>query len=455
MDVRSRIVAISVLVATVAGPAAADEPNESSGPPGESEQIALNRDGAAAARWSSTSGALGAGLFGSEMGATLDLGIDFGGADYTMGFGARMRWLADSGFRRQDWDERSEWAGLLRYLTYSRSTATTRAALALGQLGGARLGNGAVIGGYSSALDVDHRRLGAELRIEGQRYGGEGVIDDLVAPRIAGLRGFVAGDRPIGRWQLGASLSGDLAAPTAANGSPAPVPMPGPIPDVDPTGDQTREVVPIAALDGAYRVRGQDGRVSGALHGDLVAVATLAVGAHLGLSAAAELAGAQVAASGEFRLGSDRYIANWFGPLYERDRRSLAGMSSQLEVARAGGLAGLGSAFELAISHPRIGEAQLSYAHQPGLGELLSARIVAPYWRAVQGALWTAGRRSSTGADTATWAMAAELRAPLRHRLYISAELARLYHRPGDAQGMTALWLATIAIGAAWQPDPP
>lgn len=82
------------------------------------------------AQQANASGSVGAGVFDSEPAAAVDIGFDVAGAEYAMGFGARLYWLASSGFREEDWDERSEWAGLLRYLTYVRDHSDVRASFA-------------------------------------------------------------------------------------------------------------------------------------------------------------------------------------------------------------------------------------------------------------------------------------------------------------------------------------
>jgi hypothetical protein len=376
----------------------------------------------------SAAAALGAGVFGASPAATLDIGMDVAAEHYAMGFGARLRWVMDEGFRDTDWDERSEWSGLLRYLTYVREHERVTATVAAGELGSATLGQGALIRGYASGLHVDHRHLGVELAVAGQRAGGELIIDDLVAPRIAGTRGHWHALGPRTRIELGVSLAADMSAPH---------------------GQGMTAIVPMAAVDGRAEVRDQ--RMSGAVHAQIAAISTMAAGLHLGLSGSMNVAGsARVTVRGEGHLGTDRYIPGWIGPLYEVDRRQLgqdmAGAAlTQLEVARAGGLGGLGALAELEVQAPGLGELALSYARRAGLADQVVARVTAPHARAVQAGLWLAAEVDDTTGPR-TWVVAAEVRARIRGRFFAAAEAARLV-RDQDA-ALAPLWHAGAAIGA-------
>ncbi len=382
------------------------------------------------------SGALGVGVFDAQPAAEMDLSADLSGRHYAIGFGARLRWLWDGGFRDKDWDERSEWANLLRYLTYVRNSDNeVRATFALGQLGGVQLGHGSVIDGYSTAIHLDHRRLGAELRVETQSYGLEGVIEAVVAPRVSGLRGYWY--RSVGRARLdiGAATIVDWSAPAGelATGSMA----------------RERDILPIAVIDGQARIDTDDRRFSGAVYSDLVALATSAVGLHFGTWLGADIDQVRLRLRGELQVGSDRYVAAWMGPLYERDRQVFRAMESQLSTARNGGLGGVGGVLEATAGHPAVGEMALSYRRRPGLGHSGWMRVSAPYFRDIQGALWVAAEMARP--DPA-WVVASEVRALLPRQLFVSAELARLYR--GDGVELERAWIASIALGTTYSPRP-
>lgn len=377
------------------------------------------------------SGALAAGVFDRRASTALDVGLDIAGEHYALGLGGRLRWLFGDGFRTRDWDERSEWANLVRYLNFARDHGRVAVAMAMGQLGGVRLGHGAVIDGYASGLDIDHRHLGLQLRIDSQKLAGELVIDDLVAPRIIGARGRWQWGRETRALSVGGSLITDLSAPT----------------DEAPDGAQ---VLPIADLEGKFQMATSDGRWLGALYGDLVAVTTMAAGAHVGLLARMRRYDAIVALRAEVRVGTDRYLPGYIGPLYELDRRpSLEPgsdpptMDSQLDIARQGGMGGFGSLFEVRVQVPGYGDLSAYYARRAGLADQLVLRINAPYLQPVQAAAWVA---AEVGAGAENWILASELRARVTGRFFAGAEVARMYRRVDGAPA--PVWMASASFGA-------
>lgn len=408
----------------------------------------------AGAQEASASGSLGGGLFGADAAATADVGVDVAGERYALGLGGRLRWVASEGVRTRDWDEPSEWATLVRYLVYARAFPAapgagpgqdTRISAALGPLGSARLGHGALIHGYTTGLDVDHRRLGAQVRVDGPGFGAEGLIDDVVAPRVAGARGYWQRHGAHQALSLGLSAAADFAAPRT-------VPATGP--GMDAPGRDS-EILPMVALDGSFGLhhgseRPGDWRLAGAVHAELAAISTVAAGLHLGLALEAELGLTRLSAEGALAVGTDGYAQGWVGPLYERDRVQLGedpGAATQLDRARAGGFGRVGSTFGLTGQRPGLGELELSYVQRPGVPDVMLARLAAPYFHAVQGALWAAVETRG-GAR----AMAMELRVRLPRRLFATVEAARLYRAAEDMTAppgaLAPWWLATLSVGA-------
>lgn len=409
--------------------------------------IVLAAPAVATAQEASASGALGAGMFGREAAASAEVGVDVSGEQYALGLGGRLRWVADEGVRTHDWDEPSEWATFVRYLMYTRVTPpgddSVKLVAAMGQLGNVGLGHGALIQGFTTGLDVDHRHLGAQLRVERGRFGVEGLLDDVIAPRVAGVRGY---------WQrrelhhglgLGVSTAADFAAPRT-------VAAPEPGMSVVETG-----FLPMVALDGSARLHDQSAtgeqRIAGTVHAELAAIGAVAAGLHLGLTLDGGLGDTRVAASGSLVVGTDGYVPGWVGPLYERDRVQLGetpGAASQLDRARAGGLGHLGSRFVLLGQHARLGELELAYAQRSGLPDLVTARLAAPYFREVQGALWGAAEVRGQAR-----VLALELRVRLPRSLFVTVETARLYRSAEEMSAppgaLAPWWQATMSLGAA------
>ncbi len=372
----------------------------------------LGAPGATWAQQSSVSGAMGAGVVGAESVAVFDLGLDVVGDSYALGLGGRVRVLGGGGVREEEWDEPSELARVVRYLTYVRDdTAGPRASFVAGELGGARLGEGSIIDGYSSGLDIDHRRLGAQLRVETARWSLDVMADDVVRTRLAGLRGGV---HILGGLIVGGSVAADLNAP-AMTGS---------------------GVLPIASTFIArdwFR-----GRLT--TYTEAVVVSTIAAGLHGGARLTVPLARERVTlrARAEVRLGSDRYIPGWIGPLYDLTRYG------RLDRAREGGMRGTSGMLEAGIELRELGQLDVSLRQRRGLSDLFSARFAVPYGRSLQAAA-SLVFEDLDGPDPRRFVVAAELRARLPARMYASFEMTHLYR---DAAGSAEpVWLASAAVG--------
>ena len=390
------------------------------------QEAGVEADGPGAAARATASGSLGAGTFAGEAASSVELGVDVAGDGYAIGVGATARWLAGDGFRDQDWDEASEWAGLVRYALYRWDDGDDGSAVsaALGELGGVTLGHGSLMDGFAGGLDADHGRVGAQLSAAAGRVAGELVLDDVIAPRIAGARVAVR----TGPAVLGASVAGDRIAPSAGES----------------------ETAGGFAVDAELGTGDPDDDTRGALHADLVRLTAGASGAHVGARGQLALSSRLlVGGRAELRAGSDRYLPGWIGPLYEHDRRELMSadgtMRGQLDAARAGGLAGLGTAAQLEVEVVDVASAALGYSGRAGLGDLFTARLSAPYRARVQAALWAAMSRRA-GA-TEAMALAAELRVRLSGRLFLRGEAARLY-READSGMLEPMWMAQASLGA-------
>jgi len=374
----------------------------------------------ASAQEASAAGSLGIGMFGHDPATTVDVGLDVTGDDYAFGLGARLRWLGGSGVRAEDWDQLSEVARLIRYLHLDRDEPV-QFSLAMGELGGVALGHGTIIGGYASGLDVDHGHLGAQLRGVWRDLGFEAVIDDVVAPRIIGTRASYR----LGAARIGAQAAVDVSAPEM---TPA------------MTLDMSKSsVVPIVGLDAEAGGVTDDDRLAGSLYADLIGELRTGAGLHLGAGGTVALgdSGARLGLRAEGRLGTGGYIPVWIGPLYERTR------GERLQRARAGGLGGAGGMVELSARADEVGTAAVSWATRPGLPDLVTAGLRAPYFRGVQAALWAAAELS--GPDRAH-GLSMEARVRLPRSMFAVLEGARLYRRR-DAV-FERIWIATASIGA-------
>jgi hypothetical protein len=376
------------------------------------------------------SAAMGAGVLGGDAATAVDVGLELAGEGYAVGVGGRLHYTAGGGLRTEDWDELSEILGIIRYALYDRRPPAGGIAIsaAAGELGDVRQGHGTVMAGYASGLSLDHGRFGAQVRAVHDALAAEVMIDDLVGPRIVGVR---AAADVSSRTSLGVSFSSDLRAPARGG----------------------EEAIGIAAVDAELRGLARGGRYAGWLYLDGASAAGLGAGLHAGLGGRAELgqAGVQVQARAELRLASGGYIPGYFGPLYERDRRVLDARgeapASQLDLARGGGLGGASGLGEVQLEWPGAASGSIGYATRPALADQLLVRAQAPYLDRVQAALWAAiavGSGPGRGG-----ALAAEVRARIRDPLVISFDVARIY-RDSEAAFPEPVWTAIASVGAVF-----
>lgn len=379
----------------------------------------------------SASAAVGAGSFDSRAAGTLDLGLDVSRGEFRLGLGGRLRFVAGDGLREADWDESAEGAGFLRYATFAhvaRGPEDTSASLAIGQLSGVRLGQGTVIDGYTAGLNVDHLRTGLQARLSTRRIESDALTDDLTRPRILAGRSAWRASETV---RLGATLALDLFAPDAPK-------------------SETRLGV-LGAEATFFSMTSVDGLGVG-VSMDLVDVLGVGVGAHLGMRAAvmkdrvpAIDLGAQVL------VGTEGYLPGWFSPLYELTRRSYGlepEHGSQLAVARRGEWGGGGGRLELRLFDARLGHASFSWLRFAGTNDRVMATVALPYFHSVQVGAWLCVERSPAELAPRRWngVLTSEVRFALPSSLFVSAELARLYH---ESDGyLHPLWITTVAFGA-------
>lgn len=158
----------------------------------------------------------------------------------------------DGVFRREDWDEVSDYARLLRFVELTLGGETWRFRGRFGALEGESLGHGTIVAGYYNSLDRDHYQAGLALAAA-IRYGGvELMLDNLLAPQIFGVRlhvrpaAFFTDNVWANRFIAGVSFAADAQAPEglATTGAP-PVPVVDDKNNFDPTGTATLGVLGI------------------------------------------------------------------------------------------------------------------------------------------------------------------------------------------------------------------
>ena len=176
-------------------------------------------------------GALSAGMLFEQLGGdyfiTLDLynTLSFGPISFGLWVPLRLRVIDndpqnDGVFRKEDWDEISDFTRLLRFVEVNLGGKNWRFRGRFGALDGESLGHGTALAGYNNNIDRDHYQGGLALSTA-IRYGGiELMLDNLIAPEIFGLRlhlrpaSFFTDNPWLNKLAVGFSLAMDAHAPT-------------------------------------------------------------------------------------------------------------------------------------------------------------------------------------------------------------------------------------------------
>ncbi|MCX7677634.1 MAG: hypothetical protein N2316_00280 [Spirochaetes bacterium] len=121
--------------------------------------------------------------------------------------------LDDEGkVRKEDWNDWLDYVDKIYYVRFGHKGEPLY--FRYGGLDWSTLGYGILINGYTNMLEYPtYKRQGFEMGINGERWGGEFIINNL--KELANeRRGFMGGGRiflkPFAQFQIGASIAGDL-----------------------------------------------------------------------------------------------------------------------------------------------------------------------------------------------------------------------------------------------------
>ena len=96
--------------------------------------------------------------------------------------------------RREDWDEASDFAKIIRHVVVGGQEQPFY--LSLSRLYDQSFGHGTVVRSYNPNIDYNTARLGANLDFSRAAIGVQAMANDLVRPDVVGLLGFVRPFRP-------------------------------------------------------------------------------------------------------------------------------------------------------------------------------------------------------------------------------------------------------------------
>ncbi len=253
-----------------------------------------------------------------------DVFFDLGHKGFRLTLGAPLRFHPESGLRREDWDERGDYGRVVREVSLSR--ADRGLFLRVAPLSGYQMGVGNLVSQFRSTLDPDHWRTGFEGAYHGTTGGVDVFVDSVLDPEVLGGRlhvrpfSFLHPDGLFGRFEVGGTLAGDVAAPAehVRVGGTRSLDSAG-LPRV------TRRDVTAMGVDARWPVfRGREAEVVPYF---AMAQAGDGSGWHAGL--ALDLRpGRKVrfGLQGEFRRLGAGYVAPYFDSLYMVDRWDLGGV---------------------------------------------------------------------------------------------------------------------------------
>ncbi len=167
------------------------------------------------------------GLLDGDLFATinLDFSMDLG----MIGFGVRVPlrlrlWDRNEPneesagvFRQEDWDEWTDYLKVIRFFRYGHKGDLLY--VRVGDLWGATLGHGTIVGNYYNNLDLDHFRLGLQIDVNTDYGGAETLLDHLFGPAIFGGRlyvkpwSFVDTESYLNNLAVGFTTVSDVQAP--------------------------------------------------------------------------------------------------------------------------------------------------------------------------------------------------------------------------------------------------
>jgi hypothetical protein len=207
--------------------------------------------------------------------ATLDLYNNLAYGPLSFGIWVPLRFRVidmdpqnDSVFRKEDWDEVSDFLRILRFVEVNLGAETWRFRGRFGTLEGESIGHGTVIAGYYNWLSRDHYQAGIVLDAA-IKYGGvQFLLDNVVGPDVVGVRVFVrptsffTDNQWANRLAVGLSYAGDVRAPVQLRASSADPTRPAVddkgrlIVDDDPNnpGKEYRTHVGVVGVDLEYAV---------------------------------------------------------------------------------------------------------------------------------------------------------------------------------------------------------
>ncbi len=404
---------------------------------GRAEEETTLRESAAPS-WGQVSASVGVGLLGGDPITALQAGLDLREGRFALGLAADLRIkVADLGgpgsvgLRTRDWDEPSDYAHVIRYLSYWREDEPLSFGVALGEAVDETLGHGTLMGHYVSLADLDSPHTGAHFLLAHRFLDLELLAGDFVHPNL--LAGRLA-LRPIPSHRpLSISVEGllDLRAPGTQQGAPGLV-------LVLEERIQTGRLTLVPWLDLAWESLGGMG---------------LALGGRTDL----RLGRWSLGVGGAFRLSVGAFAFDYADSLYDVQRSQFGlaqGATQAPKAAVVAGLTGVESGAVWSFRISRRGTFSLSVGYElkrPELGDGCWLDLQVPYGHGFVAGLFLAktGLRRSEDWQSAPGLLAGfDARLRVWRFVFLAGRLQYDYWK--DEQRYRGILLATVNVGLAW-----
>jgi hypothetical protein len=166
------------------------------------------------------------GTIGEDWFLSLSLGTVIGFDKFLVGVQAPLRIRVvdgnpeqDEWYRKEDWDETSDWTRIVRFIQYGRERDPFYARL--GELAAASIGHGTIVNRYYNTLEIDHYHTGLSTKVNLEKGGAELLTNDILQWNLVAMRGYVrpfmlAMENPspfLARIVTGTTFAADFLAP--------------------------------------------------------------------------------------------------------------------------------------------------------------------------------------------------------------------------------------------------
>jgi hypothetical protein len=261
------------------------------------------------------------GQIGEDWYTTINLGfsMDFGQIGFGVQVPLRLSVIdntptANGVLRKEDWDEFSDYFRIIRFFRYGHKGDLVF--VQVGDLPGATLGHGTIVGRYYNNTDIDHYKLGLQVDINTVYGGVETLFNNVFISNIIGARGYfkpwslIDTESYINNFAVGFSVIADVTAPYRLD-------------DTDPIADGGRHVAeqkPTTVIGGDIEFKVLSTEVLTITpYLDLNGIVDAGIGLHIGILSTFHIPviSLDLLARLEYRHFQGDYIPAYFDSFYE------------------------------------------------------------------------------------------------------------------------------------------